>query len=466
VANDVYSFPKYGISYHMVVIVRWCKVAPKTLFAKVWEPHVVDRLDDGPDVLAIDLHLIHEVTSLDAFELLNRRGLKTRHPERTLGVADHIVPITTDWTPRGRDWAQTLERNCAEHGIPHLPYGHAKQGIAHVIGPELGLSRPGMTIACGDSHTSTHGALGAVAFGIGTTQVAHVLASQALLINRPKTMEIRVDGTLRPGAASKDLALALLARYGNLAAAGHAVEYRGSAIEALSAEARMTLCNMGIELGARMSMIAPDAVTAAYLGGPVDPGLTTDDGADFDARLTLHAGDVRPYVTWGTTPAQSVPLGSRVPAAGDEATQRALTYSGLVPGAAIADTTIDAAFIGSCTNGRIEDLRAAAEVLRGRHVARGVRAVVAPGSMTVRARAEEEGLDQVFRAAGFEWGRAGCSLCIAANGEVIPAGARCASTTNRNFEGRQGTGSRTHLMSPASVAASAVAGRLISAEEL
>jgi 3-isopropylmalate/(R)-2-methylmalate dehydratase large subunit len=443
-------------------------VAPKTLFAKVWEPHVADRLDDGPDVLAIDLHLIHEVTSLGAFELLNKRGLKTRHPERTLGVADHIVPVTTDWTPRGRDWAQTLERNCAEHGIPHLPYGHAKQGIVHVIGPELGLTRPGMTITCGDSHTSTHGALGTIAFGIGTTQVAHVLATQSLLINRPKTMEIRVDGALLPGVTSKDLALALLARYGNLAAAGHAVEYRGSAIEALSAEARMTLCNMGIELGARMSMIAPDEVTAAYLGGPVDPGLTTDDGADFDARLTLHADDVRPYVTWGTTPAQSVPLGTRVPspAAGDESARRALAYSGLVPSAAIADTPIDAAFIGSCTNGRIEDLRAAAEVLRGRHVAPGIRAVVAPGSMLVRARAEEEGLDVVFRAAGFEWGMAGCSLCIAANGEVIPAGARCASTTNRNFEGRQGTGSRTHLMSPASVAASAIAGRLISAEEL
>jgi 3-isopropylmalate/(R)-2-methylmalate dehydratase large subunit len=443
-------------------------VAPRTLFAKVWEPHVVDRLADGPDVLAIDLHLIHEVTSLRAFELLSERGLITRHPERTLGVADHIVPITGEWTPRGRDWADTLARNCAEHGIPHLGYGAAKQGIVHVVGPELGLTRPGMTIACGDSHTSTHGALGAVAFGIGTTQVAHVLATQSLLINRPKTMQIRVDGVLRPGVASKDIALALLARYGNLAAVGHAVEYRGSAISALSAEARMTLCNMGIELGARMAMVAPDEVTAAYLGTTPDPSLRTDDGADFDADLTLDAAGVAPYVTWGTTPAQSVPLGARVPAPadGDESTQRALAYTGLVPGTPLADVTIDAAFIGSCTNGRIEDLRAAAEVLRGRHVAPGVRAIAAPGSMSVKAKAEAEGLDEVFRSAGFGWGTAGCSLCIAANGDVIPAGGRCASTTNRNFEGRQGTGSRTHLMSPASVAASAVAGRLISAEEL
>ena len=431
-------------------------MAPRTLFAKVWESHVVDRLDDGPDVLAIDLHLIHEVTSLRAFEMLAERGLATRHPERTLGVADHIVPVTGQWTSRARDWADTLARNCAEHGIPHLPYGHPKQGIVHVIGPELGLSGPGLTIACGDSHTSTHGALGAVAFGIGTTQVAHVLATQSLLINRPKTMEIRVDGVLGPGVTSKDLALALLARHGNLAAAGHAVEYRGSAIEALSPEARMTLCNMGIELGARMSMVAA-------------PPLSTDEGAVFDARLTLDAAGVPPYVTWGTNPAQSVPLGARVPGPAsdtDDSTKRALAYSGLAPGTPIADVTIDAAFIGSCTNGRIEDLRAAAQVLRGRRVAPGVRAVVAPGSMTVRARAEAEGLDEVFRAAGFEWGTAGCSLCIAANGDLIPAGARCASTTNRNFEGRQGTGSRTHLMSPASVAASAVAGRLISASEL
>jgi 3-isopropylmalate/(R)-2-methylmalate dehydratase large subunit len=441
-------------------------VAPRTLFAKVWDPHVVDHLDDGPDLLAIDLHLIHEVTSLRAFELLRERGLTTRHPERTLGVADHIVPITGEWTDRARDWADTLARNCAEHGIPHLGYGAAKQGIVHVIGPELGLTRPGMTIACGDSHTSTHGALGAVAFGIGTTQVAHVLAAQALLINRPKTMEIRVDGTLKTGATSKDIALALLARYGNLAAVGHAVEYRGTTVEALSAEARMTLCNMGIELGARMAMVAPDDVTAKYLNTTVDPALRTDEDAAFDACLTLDAAEVKPYVTWGTTPAQAVPLGERIPDAADESAKRALDYSGLVPGAPISDTTIDAAFIGSCTNGRIEDLRAAAEVLRGRHVARGVRAVVAPGSMSVRAKAEAEGLDQVFRAAGFAWGTAGCSLCIAANGDVIPAGTRCASTTNRNFEGRQGTGSRTHLMSPASVAASAVAGRLISAEEI
>jgi 3-isopropylmalate/(R)-2-methylmalate dehydratase large subunit len=453
---------------------------PATLFEKVWEPHVAARLDDGPDVLAVDLHLIHEVTSLQAFEQLRERGLGVRRPDKTLGVADHIVPITGDWTPRGREWADTLGRNCAEHGIPCLPFGHRRQGIVHVIGPELGLTLPGMTVVCGDSHTSTHGALGAIAFGIGTTQVAHVLATQALLMNRPKTMEVRVDGRLRPGAVSKDIALALIGRYGNLAAAGHAVEYRGTAIAALSAEARMTLCNMGIELGARMAMIAPDDVTIGYVRNAAHPpdawdeavahwrGLHTDDGASFDARLALDATEVAPHVTWGTTPAHAVPLSGSVPDPGllrtpeaRDVAERALAYMGLAPGTLIRGITIDAAFIGSCTNSRIEDLREAAGVLRGRHVAAGVTAIAAPGSMTVKAQAEAEGLDDIFRSAGFAWGGAGCSLCIAANGDVVPPGARCASTTNRNFEGRQGTGARTHLMSPASVAASAVAGRLV-----
>jgi 3-isopropylmalate/(R)-2-methylmalate dehydratase large subunit len=453
---------------------------PATLFRKVWDPHVVATLDDGPDVLAIDLHLVHEASSQQAFEQLAERGLRTRRPDKTLGVTDHVVPITGTWTPRGRQWAGQLTANCESHGIPCLPYGHRRQGIVHVIGPELGLTRPGMTVVCGDSHTSTHGALGAIAFGIGTTQVAHVLATQALLMNRPRTMEVRVDGQLRPGAASKDIALALIGRYGNLAAAGHAIEYRGAAIDALSVEARMTLCNMGIELGARMAMIAPDEATIRYvMNTPYPPDawdeavarwrqLRTDDDVTFDARLTLDAGDVAPHVTWGTTPAHAVPLGGtvpdpallRTPEARDSA-ERALAYMDLVPGTPISGITIDAAFIGSCTNSRIEDLRAAAAVLGGRHVAPGVTAIVAPGSMTVKMQAEAEGLDDIFRAAGFAWGGAGCSLCIAANGDVVPAGARCASTTNRNFEGRQGTGSRTHLMSPASVAASAVAGRLV-----
>jgi 3-isopropylmalate/(R)-2-methylmalate dehydratase large subunit len=448
---------------------------PTTLFEKVWRPHVVATLDDGPDILAIDLHLVHEASSQQAFEELQRRGLKARHPDRALGITDHVVPVTGSWTPRAREWAGLLRDNCASHGIPCLPYGHRRQGIVHVVGPELGLTRPGMTLACGDSHTSTHGALGAVAFGIGTSQAAHVLATQALLVNRPKTMEVLVDGRLRPGTVSKDIALALIGRYGNLAGAGHAVEFRGTAVDALTVEARMTLCNMGIELGARMAMIAPDETTIGYLGRTPRPPteaeaaswrlLRTDDGAAFDARLTLDASAVAPYVTWGTTPAHAVPLDAAVPdprSLGDpELARRALAYMGLAPGTPIADITIDAAFIGSCTNSRIEDLRSAAAVLRGRQVAAHVTALVAPGSMSVKAQAEAEGLDEVFRAAGFAWGSAGCSLCIAANGDVVPAGARCASTTNRNFEGRQGTGSRTHLMSPASVAASAVAGRLV-----
>jgi 3-isopropylmalate/(R)-2-methylmalate dehydratase large subunit len=448
---------------------------PATLFEKAWLPHVAATLDDGPDVLAIDLHLVHEASSREAFDQLSERGLRARCPDRTLGVTDHVVPITNSWTPRAREWAQTLLANCASHGIPCLPCGHRRQGIVHVVGPELGLTRPGMTVVCGDSHTSTHGALGAVAFGIGTTQVAHVLATQALLVNRPKTMEIRIDGQLRPGAVSKDIALALIGRHGNLAAAGHAVEFRGAAIDALSVEARMTLCNMGIELGARMAMIAPDEKTIGYIRDTPHPPdareeerwrlLRTDDGAVFDARLTLDADGVAPYVTWGTTPAHAVPLGGTVPDPGSlqdpDLAERALGYMNLVPGTPVGSITIDAAFIGSCTNSRIEDLRAAADVLRGRRVAPGVTAVVAPGSMSVKTQAEAEGLDDIFAAAGFAWGGAGCSLCIAANGDVVPPGARCASTTNRNFEGRQGTGSRTHLMSPASVAASAVAGRLV-----
>jgi 3-isopropylmalate/(R)-2-methylmalate dehydratase large subunit len=462
-----------------------------TLFEKVWNPHVVATLDDGPDVLAIDLHLIHEVTSRQAFTQLADRGLGVHRPGKTLGTMDHVVPTrpggSPTWLPRASGWADTFAANCRRHRVPFLPYRHRRQGIVHVIGPELGVTLPGITVVCGDSHTSTHGALGAIAFGIGTTQVAHVLATQALVVDRPRTMAVRVDGALGTGVVSKDIALALIGRYGNLAGSGYAVEFVGSTISAFSVEARMTLCNMGIEFGARMAMIAPDDRTVEYVRQSAFPPspevwaegvarwaeLHTDEGARYDRELRMDASTVRPSVTWGTNPAHTVPLDGVVP---DPHTmgspdavasaERALAYMRLVPGTPIRDVPIDAAFIGSCTNARLEDLRAAAGVLRGRRVAPRVTAVVVPGSMTVKAGAEAEGLDEVFRSAGFTWSDAGCSLCIAANGDVVPAGARCASTTNRNFEGRQGTGARTHLMSPASVAASAVTGRLSAPDDL
>lgn len=461
---------------------------PRTLVDKIWDGHVVESLADGPDVLAIDLQLIHEVTSRQAFEQLAARGAKVAHPERTLAVMDHVVPVTRSgngWTDAARDYARVLFQNCQHHGVPCLPYLDRRQGIVHVIGPELGLTLPGMTLVCGDSHTSTHGALGAIAFGIGTTQVAHVLATQSLLAFRPRTMEVVFTGCMRLGVTSKDLALALIADHGNLGGVGHAIEFRGKVVEALSIEARMTLCNMGIEFGSRMNLVAPDATTVSYLEttphAPVRGGsapeawadLRTDDGASFDASLTLDASNVRPRVSWGTSPVQSTELGGEIPdpeAAGDPeavaSAQRALAYMGLTPGTRLRDVKVDAAFIGSCTNSRIEDLRDAARILRGHKVAGGVVAVAVPGSMQVKQQAEAEGLNRVFQEAGFSWNTAGCSLCIAANGEVIPAGWRCASTTNRNFEGRQGTGARTHIMSPASVAASAVAGRLVGPEEL
>jgi 3-isopropylmalate/(R)-2-methylmalate dehydratase large subunit len=464
------------------------KQGPRTLADKIWDRHVVESLAGGPDVLAIDLQLVHEASSQQAFEQLVERDLPVAHPERTLAVTDHVVPVSSEgagWTPRATKLARTLAANCSRYGIPCLPYRDRRQGIVHVIGPELGLTLPGMTIVCGDSHTSTHGALGAIAFGIGTTQVAHVLATQSLLVNRPRTMEVVAKGRLRAGVTSKDLALALISRYGNLGGVGHVVEFRGEAVEALSIEGRMTLCNMGIEFGARMNIVAPDTKTLEYLEStPFAPvhdaaareawrDLRTDPGAPFDISLSLDAGSVSSYVSWGTSPAQSMKLGGVVPepeTAGDAeavaSAKRALAYMGLAPGTRLREVKIDAAFIGSCTNSRIEDLRDAARVLRGRKVADGLMAVAVPGSMSVKSQAEAEGLDEVFRTAGFSWNTAGCSLCIAANGQVIPAGWRCASTTNRNFEGRQGTGARTHIMSPASVAASAVAGYLVGSEEL
>lgn len=456
----------------------------RTLFEKIWDAHRVDTLPGGPDVLAIDLHLLHEMTSPEAFDELVRRGLSVRHPERSLAVMDHVVPTLPGevaWTDFARAMTGDLRENCARFGVPLVPFGDDRQGIVHVIGPELGLTLPGSTVVCGDSHTSTHGALGAIAFGIGTSQVGHVLAEQALLVDRPKTMCVRLNGTLANGATGKDVALALLARHGNQFGAGYAIEYCGEAVKSMSVEQRMTLCNMSIEFGARMGLIAPDARTIEYVAArpfrPVGAGwdaalaewgdLYTDEGAAFDQQITLDLDGLEPYVTWGTNPSHAVPLDAAVPEpevlsteAARESARRALIYMGLEPGMPVRAITVDAAFIGSCTNGRIEDLRAAAEVLRGRRVAPGVRALVAPGSTAVRHEAEREGLDKVFRAAGFEWRGAGCSLCVAGNGDILPPGARAASSTNRNFEGRQGTGARTHLMSPACVAASAVAGHL------
>lgn len=458
---------------------------PLTHFAKVWTPHVVDTLPGGPDIVAIDMHLIHEVTSLQAFEQLDRRGLRVRRPEKTLAVMDHVVPArggsAAAWTSLASNYVARLTENCGAHGVALLPYGDGRQGIVHIVGPELGMTLPGTTIVCGDSHTSTHGALGAIAFGIGTTQVAHVFATQALLADRPKTMEVEITGRLTEGTSSKDLALALISTFGNQGGAGHAVEFRGPAVSALSIEARMTLCNMGIEFGARMAMIAPDERTISYVqqtqfrptGAAWDEAVShwrslgTDDGAVFDKTLMLDASRVTPYVSWGTTPAHSAPIDGVIPdpsvmadEASSAAATRALAYMQLTPGTRLRDVKIDAAFVGSCTNGRLEDLRAAAQVLRGRHIAPHVTGLAVPGSMTVKARAEEEGLDEIFRSAGFDWGDASCSMCVAANGDVLAPGTRSVSTTNRNFEGRQGTGSRTHLMSPASVAASAVAGHV------
>lgn len=456
---------------------------PTCVFGKIWDAHVVDSLPDGPDVLAIDLHLLHEVTSVEAFDVLAERDLVVRHPDRTLAVMDHIVPSRLDpdaWTDFARPFARDLRANCATHGLPLIGHGDSLQGIVHVIGPELGLTLPGQTIVCGDSHTSTHGALGAIAFGIGTTQLGHVLATQALLAERPKTMRITIDGRVSPGAASKDIVLALIARHGNQFGSGYAVEFAGSAVTTMTVEQRLTLCNMSIEFGARMGLVAPDAVTIDYLAArPLRlvgeawerakshwGTLSTDDGTIFDRELRLDVEGLTPYVTWGTSPAHAVPLDGEVPDPRSLPTERrelaarALEYMDLTPGTPLRNIAIDAAFIGSCTNARIEDLRAAAEVLRGRHVAAGVRAIVVPGSLTVRAQAEAEGLDVVFRESGFEWRGTGCSMCVAANGDVLPPGARAASSTNRNFEGRQGSGSRTHLMSPACVAASAIIGRL------
>ncbi len=456
-----------------------------TLLDKVWDAHVVARgADDEPDLLYVDLHLVQEVSSPQAFEQLRATGRAVRRPELTVATPDHSIPSSSRLQPildlQSRVQVETLRANCQQFGIPLHDAASYRQGIVHVIGPELGLTQPGMTIVCGDSHTTTHGAFGALAFGIGTSEVAHVLATQCLPQRRPKALHISVEGVPGHGVTPKDLALGIIASKGAASAAGYAIEYTGSAVAALSMEGRMTLCNMSIEAGARIGMVAPDDVTFEYLQGREH--LRTDSGsfddlvacwrpfvsepdARYDREWAFDAGSFSPMVSWGTTPAMSVPVDGVVPLPAEtpdpDGAERALRYMGLRGGEAIAELSLDRVFIGSCTNGRIEDLRSAAAVARGRRVAVGVEAMVVPGSTLVRAQAEREGLADVFRDAGFQWGEAGCSMCVAMNGDQLAPGQRCASTSNRNFEGRQGPQGRTHLVSPAMAAAAAVVGRFV-----
>ena len=449
-------------------------MTPTTLFDKIWAAHVV-----APGLSYIDLHLVHEVTSPQAFDGLRLAGRKVRRPDRTLATADHNVP--TDGTPvaaqirdaLSRTQVETLERNCAEFGVPVFSLGSAHQGIVHVIGPELGVTQPGMTIVCGDSHTATHGAFGALAFGIGTSEVEHVLATQTLGQRKPRSMRITFTGELPFGVTAKDMVLGAIGQMGTDGAAGHVVEFAGPAIEALSMEGRMTICNMTIEGGGRAGMIAPDEKTFEWLRGrPAAPedfdaavqqwrGLRTDEGAAFDREITVDASKLSPLVTWGTTPAMVVGVTDSVPDPSTESDERALRYMDLEPGTPITDISLDRVFIGSCTNSRIGDLRAAAGVVRGRRVAGSVSAMVVPGSEQVRAQAEAEGLDEVFKSAGFDWRSAGCSMCLGMNPDILEPGERWASTSNRNFEGRQGRGGRTHLVSPEMAAAAAIEGRFV-----
>jgi 3-isopropylmalate/(R)-2-methylmalate dehydratase large subunit len=464
---------------------------PSTLADKVWERHLVHRAIDEPDLLYVDLHLVHEVTSPQAFDGLRLAGRVVRRPDLTVATMDHNVPTTAldepIKDPISARQMEVLATNCEEFGIRLFAMGDAHQGIVHIIGPELGLTQPGMTIVCGDSHTSTHGAFGALAFGIGTSEVEHVLATQTLPQRRPKTMAVNVDGELTAGVSAKDLVLAIIGTIGTGGGMGHVIEYRGPAVRGLSMEGRMTVCNMSIEAGARAGMVAPDDATFAYLEGrPHSPSgrdwegalddwrsLRTDEGASFDREIAIDAAALTPYVSWGTNPAQVVPIGGAVPApdqfddpAAREAAERALAYMGLAAGTAVRDIRVDTVFIGSCTNGRIEDLRAAASVLEGRRVAPSIRALVVPGSGQVKAQAEAEGLDRVFTSSGFEWRNPGCSMCLAMNPDKLAPGERSASTSNRNFEGRQGRGGRTHLVSPAVAAATAVAGHLAAPADL
>ena len=458
---------------------------PRTIVEKIWDDHVVDQDDGAPAVLAVDLHLVHEVTSPQAFSGLRARGLTVRHPERTVATADHSIPTHPRSLPMADPMAAAqvdqLTRNCTEFGIPLHGMGDPGQGIVHVIGPQLGLTQPGMTIVCGDSHTATHGAFGALAFGIGTSEVEMVLATQTLLQRQPKTYEVRVDGRLEAGVSSKDVILALIARIGIGGGTGHVFEYSGEAIRALTMEQRMTICNMSIEGGAKAGLIAPDDTTFEYVAGrPHAPqgaawdvaverwrALPSDEGASYDKSIAIDASALEPMVTYGTNPGMGIPITSRVPSPADlgdgaakRALERALEYMDLEPGQAILGQKVDVVFIGSCTNGRISDLRLAAEVLKDRHVADGVRMMIVPGSDEVKREAEAEGLNHVFRAAGAEWREAGCSMCIAMNGDQLSPGQYAISTSNRNFEGRQGKGGRTFLASPLTAAASAIRGEV------
>jgi len=462
---------------------------PKTLFEKIWESHEV-----APGLLYVDLHLVHEVTSPQAFEGLRLARRSVRRPDRTLATADHNTPTDgTDTAARikdvlSREQVQTLERNCAEFGVPVYSLGSERQGIVHVIGPELGVTQPGMTIVCGDSHTSTHGAFGALAFGIGTSEVEHVLATQCMVQSKPRSLRVRYEGSLGFGVTAKDLILGTLGQIGVGGATGHVVEYAGPAIESLSMEGRMTVCNMTIEGGGRAGMIAPDETTFAWFlekerpgaprGGGLDAAiarwqeLRSDDGAVFDRELVIDAAALSPQVTWGTNPGMVSAVTARVPSPAEldspadrEAAERALAYMALEPGTPIEEIALDRVFIGSCTNSRIGDLRAAAEVVAGRRVAPSVSAMVVPGSRQVKAQAEAEGLDRIFRQAGFDWRAAGCSMCLGMNPDILKPGERCASTSNRNFEGRQGRGGRTHLVSPQMAAAAAIEGHFVDVRE-
>ncbi len=463
---------------------------PRTIIQKIWDNHVVASEEGKPDLLYIDLHLVHEVTSPQAFEGLRLAGRKVRRPDLTLATVDHNVPtIDRDkpWTdPLSVQQVEVLRKNCEEFGVPMFGVNDIRQGIVHVIGPEQGLTQPGMTIVCGDSHTATHGAFGALAFGIGTSEVEHVLATQTLPQAKPKTMSVEVNGELHPGVTAKDVILAVIRQIGVSGGVGHVIEYRGDVIRNLSMEGRMTICNMSIEGGARAGLVAPDETTFAYMRGrPRAPqgedweraiefwkSLPTDEGAEFDTYVTLDGAAIEPCVTWGTTPAQSVPVTGRVPSPDEapnpqakELAERSLVYMGLEPGTAIQDIRIDRVFLGSCTNSRIEDLRAAAGIVKGRRVASSVRAMVVPGSGLVKLQAEQEGLDRIFKDAGFEWRDAGCSMCLGMNPDILAPGERCASTSNRNFEGRQGRGGRTHLVSPQMAAAAAIAGHFVDIRE-
>ncbi|RED18753.1 3-isopropylmalate dehydratase large subunit [Pontivivens insulae] len=464
----------------------------KTLYDKIWDAHVVHEDTDGTSLLYIDRHLVHEVTSPQAFEGLRMAGRTVRAPEKTIAVPDHNVPTTLDranaatMTEDSRIQVEALDKNAKEFGIHYYPVSDVRQGIVHIVGPEQGWTLPGMTVVCGDSHTATHGAFGALAHGIGTSEVEHVLATQTLIQKKSKNMKVEITGSLRPGVTAKDITMAVIGQTGTAGGTGYVIEYCGQAIEELSMEGRMTVCNMAIEGGARAGLIAPDEKTFAYcMGRPHAPKgaqweaalaywktLKTDEGAHFDKVVTIAGEDIAPLVTWGTSPEDVLPITATVPSPEDfeggkvEAARRSLAYMGLEPGQKLSDVTVDTVFIGSCTNGRIEDLRAAAAVLKGKKIKDGMRAMVVPGSGLVRAQAEEEGLADIFKEAGFEWRMAGCSMCLAMNPDQLKPEERCISTSNRNFEGRQGRGGRTHLASPAMAAAAAITGRLTDVREL